>query len=711
MRAVNLEEIVFAKLRVSGNCMSMKVCRSARLLGWAALLVGVAVGRLSAAKDGDLRLVYATAATGRSQILSSPAISPDGTTLYVGVSITTTPPTGLLVAIDLDSQRPKSGWPTNGYATPDEVVSSPAVGPDGTVYFGCYDGYLYALNGANASLKWKRKLGVFVTSSPSLSADGTIIYIGSGNLSANDDISGDNGLHAVRSSDGSHLWTFKTKARVESTPSIGTDGTLYFGSADQFIYAVDSGGSLKWRYFTGSEVNSSPAIGADGSIYIGSYDGYFYALLPEKGELKWRFDVGEVVHASPALGPDGTIYFGALDRRFYALNPDDGSLRWAIGTGGLIFSSPAVRSDGVVIFGSDDGVVRPLDVLDGTIKWPGVASQGVPIDSSPVIAKDGSVYVGSNDGKVYGWFGSNAPASLYSRWPMFRHDAEHSGRAPVVPQGGRLVNLSTRAQAGEGKNLIAGLVTGGAGAKNYLIRGVGLPLASLFGVPNPLRDPSLVIRSNGFDGALASNDDWGLATNADQIRQKTAEVGAFPLLEGSKDAAVLRPLEGGLFTATLNGAPGESGIALVEAYDADINAAGARLLNLSSRAQVGSADGQFLIAGLVIGGSAPVRVLVRGIGPGLADFGVAGVLAKPTLSVYSSGKEKSELIKTNTGWSTSVLKGDVAGIASLVGAFPLAKDSADCAALLTLNPGAYTIEVSGEGSTTGEALVEVYLLP
>lgn len=710
MIAVSLEEIIFAKSGLSGNSMSMKACRSIRWLGWAALLVGVAVGRLSAASDGESRMIYATADTGKSKILSSPAISPDGTTLYVGVCMTTTAQTGLLVAIDLASQRPKSGWPINGYATPEWVVSSPAVGPDGTVYFGCYDGYLYALNGANGSLKWKKRLGYIVTSSPSLSADGTIIYIGSEGFSSNDDISGDNGLHAV-GSDGNPIWTFKTKAYVESTPAISSDGTLYFGCGDQYIYAVDSSGALKWRVLTGSSVKSSPAIGADGTVYIGSYDGYFYALLPEKGELKWRFEVGKVVHASPALGPDGTIYFGALTSNFYALNPD-GSQRWSpVSTGNWIFSSAAVRSDGVVIFGSDDGVVRALNVEDATVKWAKQASERVPIDSSPVIAKDGSVYVGSNDGNVYGWFGSNAPASLYSRWPMFRHDAEHSGRASVVPEGGRLVNLSTRAQAGEGKNLIAGLVTGGAGAKSYLIRGVGLPLASRFGVPNPLRDPSLVIRSNGFDGALASNDDWGLATNADQIRQKTAEVGAFSLEEGSKDAVVLRPLEGGLFTATLGGAPGESGIALVEAYDADINTAGARLLNLSSRAQVGSADGQFLIAGLVIGGSAPIRVMVRGIGPGLANFGVADVLAKPTLSVFSPGKEKSELITTNTGWSTSVLKGDVAGMASLVGAFPLTKDSADCAALLTLNPGAYTIQVSGVDGTTGEALVEVYLLP
>lgn len=139
-----------------------------------------------------------------------------------------------------------------------------------------------------------------------------------------------------------------------------------------------------------------------------------------------------------------------------------------------------------------------------------------------------------------------------------------------------------------------------------------------------------------------------------------------------------------------------------------MGAPGARLVNLSTRAQVGTGD-KILIPGLVIGGSDPVRVLVRAIGPGLTAFGVSGALARPTMTVFSAATQKA--IGSNTGWSGGADKGDIAGAAAVVGAFALADGSADCAALLTLTSGAYTIQVSGVGGTTGEALVEVYVLP
>jgi hypothetical protein len=187
-----------------------------------------------------------------------------------------------------------------------------------------------------------------------------------------------------------------------------------------------------------------------------------------------------------------------------------------------------------------------------------------------------------------------------------------------------------------------------------------------------------------------------------------ATVGAFALPAGSKDAVVLGSLAGGLYTASVDSPPGDTGVALVEAYDAEPNATGARLVNLSTRAQVGTGD-NILIPGLVVGGSDPLRVLVRVVGPGLTAFGVDGALARPTMSVFFGAK--GNLMLTNTGWSVGVLKGDIAGAAVVVGAFPLADGSTDCAALMTLSSGAYTIQVSGVGSTTGEALVEVYVLP
>ena len=131
-----------------------------------------------------------------------------------------------------------------------------------------------------------------------------------------------------------------------------------------------------------------------------------------------------------------------------------------------------------------------------------------------------------------------------------------------------------------------------------------------------------------------------------------------------------------------------------------------QLANLSTRAFVGAGD-NVLIPGLVISGSSPRRVLVRAVGPGLSAFGVTGVLADPTLSVFRGTTENA----SNDNWQTQNNSQAVATAAVESGAFALAAGSRDSALVLTLEPGAYTCRVSGSGNTTGVALVEVYLLP
>ena len=93
---------------------------------------------------------------------------------------------------------------------------------------------------------------------------------------------------------GALKWKFTTDNHVESSPSIGSDGTVYFGSDDGNVYAVDASGNQKWKFTTlgSSIVRSSPAIGADGTIYFGSEGGRsyagIYALNPD-GTQKWYF--------------------------------------------------------------------------------------------------------------------------------------------------------------------------------------------------------------------------------------------------------------------------------------------------------------------------------------------------------------------------------------------------------------------------------------
>jgi len=130
----------------------------------------------------------------------------------------------------------------------------------------------------------------------------------------------------------------------------------------------------------------------------------------------------------------------------------------------------------------------------------------------------------------------------------------------------------------------------------------------------------------------------------------------------------------------------------------------ARIVNISSRAFVSTGAGQE-IAGFVISGSGTEQVLVRIVGPGLSAFGVTGVLAQPTITLYDS---KNNVVASNTVWGSSSASSQITAADAAVGAFALTQGSADSALIATLAPGSYTAIASGVGSTTGNALLEVY---
>ena len=134
--------------------------------------------------------------------------------------------------------------------------------------------------------------------------------------------------------------------------------------------------------------------------------------------------------------------------------------------------------------------------------------------------------------------------------------------------------------------------------------------------------------------------------------------------------------------------------------------AATRLANISSRALVGT-GADLEVVGFVVSGppGTTEQVLVRGVGPTLAQFGVPGVLTQPVLTLLDS---KGDQIATNAGWNTASNASQIAAAAIATGAFPLPLDSADSALLISLAPGAYSAEIIGQNGTTGAALAEVY---
>jgi len=142
------------------------------------------------------------------------------------------------------------------------------------------------------------------------------------------------------------IWKFETEGDVLSSPAIRADGTIYAGSKDGFLYAINPDGTLMWNFDAGINY-SSPTIGPDGTIYIGSYiDNCLYAVNPD-GTLNWKHETGDGVNSSPAVGIDGTIYIGCNDNYLYAINPDN-TLKWKYSADGDIgMSSPSMISDTV----------------------------------------------------------------------------------------------------------------------------------------------------------------------------------------------------------------------------------------------------------------------------------------------------------------------------------------------------------------------------
>ncbi len=272
----------------------------------------------------------------------------------------------------------------------------------------------------------------------------------------------------------------------------------------------------------------------------------------------------------------------------------------------------------------------------------------------------------------------------------------------------RLNNISTRGQVGTGSDImIAGFVVGAGTPETVLIRAVGPSLAELVpqGISGLLKEPVLSL----FDSTgalLQSNKGW---TTGSATAALMSSAGAFPLLPKSADSALVATLPAGAYTAQVSGVSGTTGIALLEIYEVGATSTTARLINLSTRGEVGTGN-DIMIPGISIGAGASNRtLLIRAAGPALNALGVQGALLDPTMSVVNSA---GATVASNDNWDSPV--GDAKTSAALssaftqTGAFPFASNSLDAALIATFSPGSYTVLVSGNGGSSGVALVEVY---
>jgi hypothetical protein len=276
---------------------------------------------------------------------------------------------------------------------------------------------------------------------------------------------------------------------------------------------------------------------------------------------------------------------------------------------------------------------------------------------------------------------------------------------------GLVANVSTRLPVGTGDNLLIEgfIVQGPAGStKKIIVRAIGPSLAP-FGIADALPDPTLEIHdSNNNNTIVAMNDDWkvtqvgGLIT-ADQ----SAEIAASGFKPGNDlESAIIANLAPGSYTAVVRGSGKNGGTvvgtAVVDAYDLS-PASSAKLANIATRGLVQPGD-KLMIAGFVVQG-APVKALVKAVGPSLAAFGVTNALADTTLQIRDVN---GAIVVQNDDWKVRSDGTSQQAEIEATGLQPT--NDLEAAVLTTLLPGQYTAQVRGKPEGTGTGVVQVYFL-
>ena len=243
--------------------------------------------------------------------------------------------------------------------------------------------------------------------------------------------------------------------------------------------------------------------------------------------------------------------------------------------------------------------------------------------------------------------------------------------------------------------MIGGFIVRGNVSKPVLIRGLGPSLQSSgMGTSTLLSDPYLEL--HGPNGALiTANDNWKESPHRSQIEGTMFEP------KDDRESVILATLPPGNYTAVLSGVGQTTGIGLVEVYDNGA-ALDSDLANISTRGFVQTGN-NVMIGGFMLGGSGdPTRVAVRGLGPSLSQFGLAEVLADPTLEMHDAN---GTIMISNDNWM------DDTAMATELAANALAPQNAlESGIFISLPPGDFTVILAGKDGGIGIGLVEIYNL-
>jgi sugar lactone lactonase YvrE len=568
-----------------------------------------------------------------------------------------------------------------GSATP--VTLSMSVGPTPLVFNTLAGGQTGSSDGTGTAAEFKSPNGLAIDSQGNLyvadTGNSTIRKVTASGVVTT--IAGTAGMKG--SSDGKGA-----AALFSSTTGIAVDGTgnLYVtDTGNNTIRKIDTTGQSSTIAGTpgvsGSIDNTGSAASFDGPTGVAvDSSGNLYVADTGNDTIRKIGSAGAVTTLAGLAGQSGDVDAFGIGARFknpagVALDSSDNVYVSDIGNFAIREISPTGSTSTVVVF-----PVPPQAGFGNNYYPTAPAFEGITIDSS------GNIY--ADEGPVV----SLAVLETLATESQILEITPGGSTSSIENWGGGGLATGTSPAP-----LVAGLVTDSAGYIYVLVNGV-LEKSSSASGPTISTQPAnqsapagqtvtFSVTANGnpspsyqwfFNGSIIS----GATTSTLTL------TGVTMAQAGSYSVSVSTPYT----------------IVTSSAANLTVTAATTRLINISTRAQVGT-GGNILIPGFVVSGSGTETLLIRADGPALAQFGVTGVLAKPSLSVYNSS---GTAIASNTGWGTNSNPSQIASVASSVGAFALSPGSADGAIVTTLSAGAYTVQVSGVGNTTGVALAEVY---
>jgi len=270
-------------------------------------------------------------------------------------------------------------------------IEFPPVVGYGRLYLGTNHGRVLAVDSRNGRIGWSREYGRCIAASPALGAGVVYVALMGPYPCTNPDRRASGLLVALDAKTGTELWRFRAGV-MESSPLL-VGRTVYVGSWDHRIYAVDTRTHRpRWTFVTGDEVKGGLAF-ANGTVFAGSYDGHVYALDAHTGRLRWSGSAETGLrgrgrfYATPTVAY-GRVFVGATDGIVYAFGARSGRLLWARRTGSYVYGAAAVARQTVYV-GSYDHRFYALDAATGDVRWSFDARH--PITGAPTVL-DGLVY-------------------------------------------------------------------------------------------------------------------------------------------------------------------------------------------------------------------------------------------------------------------------------------------------------------------------------